>query len=578
MCGIAGISGRGNGGVADAMINALHHRGPDSKGTACLRDIAVAASRLAIVDLAGGAQPIYNETGELCIVFNGEIYNHRALRSILEQKGHRFSTHSDTEVVLHLYEEYDAKCVQQLRGMFAFAITDGERLFLARDRLGIKPLYYALLSDGKTFLFASEIKAILAFPEFSPRVDMQALADSAVLGHPIGTSTFIAGVRTLAPGHTMSVTCNGHPSVGEPVRYYPVGIERRGTLDMLEAERALEDALDEAVRMHLDADVDVGVLLSGGIDSTLMALLARTHHGASIKTFTVADHARHPDVVQAQFVATKIESVHRSIVPSFDEYLAAVPAHIAAEESPAELTALPMFLRSRRIAGALKVCLNGEGADELFGGYREYLDRPHKMSTLKRRVEVALRAGIRPSPQVELVMENLRSPPSYEAYLDAIFDFNLADRLERYHLNGVDKLAMAAGVEMRVPYLDDNLVSLVRGFPARVLVDPDLGIGKYLLKRLCIRKFGPEYLPIVLRRKLGLPSAGARHMEKLDKLCNEMLPSDYLSKHEFGRYFESKLRLLVFEMFVDIFTKHRGNPAPVGTVEDFIGARAGAKI
>ena len=198
MCGIAGISGRGNGGVADAMINALHHRGPDSKGTACLRDIAVAASRLAIVDLAGGAQPIYNETGELCIVFNGEIYNHRALRSILEQKGHRFSTHSDTEVVLHLYEEYDAKCVQQLRGMFAFAITDGERLFLARDRLGIKPLYYALLSDGKTFLFASEIKAILAFPEFSPRVDMQALADSAVLGHPIGQHD-VAGYAAPEP-------------------------------------------------------------------------------------------------------------------------------------------------------------------------------------------------------------------------------------------------------------------------------------------------------------------------------------------------------------------------------------------
>ena len=237
MSGIAGAIGTRDQALIMRMTDALRHRGPDGIGHHQWNGVHLGAARLSILDPDAGPQPLYNETGQICIVFNGEIYNHHELRADLKRKGHVFTTATDTEVVLHLYEEVGDDCVHDLRGMFAFAILDGERLFLARDRYGIKPLYYTFLPEGQLFLFASEIKGLLQCPEYTPRLDMQTWADSFVLGHAVGTETFFAGVKSLAAGHTMSICWDEQTSISEPKPYFTHKFIRNQDLSLNEATR-----------------------------------------------------------------------------------------------------------------------------------------------------------------------------------------------------------------------------------------------------------------------------------------------------------------------------------------------------
>jgi asparagine synthase (glutamine-hydrolysing) len=530
---------------------------------------------LSIIDPTAGAQPIYNENSQRCVVFNGEIYNHRELRTELQKKGHTFRTQTDTEVVIHLYEEAGDDCVRFLHGMFAFAILDCTRVLLARDRLGIKPLYYAFDADSQVFLFASEIKAILRYPGFSPRLDIQALADSLALSHPVGDHTFFEGVRSLKPGHTMTVSCDQHLCIGNPTPYYTRAPVRRDDVDFDEAQERIESALESAVETHLAADVDVGLTLSGGIDSSLLALFASRQVLRPMHTFAVADHEEHPDVLQARRVAEMVGSRHQTVIMSFEDYLGVIPDMVAGEEQPGSLYGAPFYFLCRTIAGRVKACLHGEGADELFGGYREYLDRNSRMSYILRRLPLLKRLGVGPSPCALDTIQRLSTSGSFEQYLEQVFHVNMSDGLERQHLVPVDKSAMAAGLEMRVPYLDDAVVELVSQLPVRFLVRHDLGIRKYILRRLALSCFGPECIDVVLREKLGAPSAGVVHLNRFNSLCEEMLPDSYVARHEFGDCFASKRELILFDMFVEVFMKHRGNGAAMGPVMDFLRERAG---
>jgi len=558
------------------MLQALEHRGPDARGLWSNGPAQLGVARLAIVDPAATASPLTNEAGTLRLAFNGEIYNHRELRVELERRGHSFATRTDSEVIVHLYEEEGAACVHRLRGMFAFAILDGDQLLLARDRLGIKPLYYSVIEPSGLFLFGSEIKALLRCDSLDPRLDMQSFADRVILGHAVSTRTYIEGIDSLAPGHTLTVWRNSDTlRVESPTRYFDPRSLRDEELAYENAELQLEEVFEDVIDRHLDADVEVGVALSGGLDSTMLALLAQARCDRPLQSFAVGDFEGNPDVRMSAQVASMIGTSHHTSVIAFDEYLASIPRFVATEEQPSSLIGMPFYLLSQRIGESLKACLCGEGADELFGGYSDYVHRELKVSSLTRRLPALERLGIGLSHEAAELLGRLTSAQSPEEYLDAIFEVNLGDPLERLHLDGVDKNAMAHGLEMRVPYLDDRLYDLVASFPLRFRVRPELGIRKYVLRRLCLRRFGEKFLDVILREKVGVPSAGLGLVRRFDRLCDQELADDYLDRHELGYCFATKRHLLTFEMFQDIFLSGAGDPAVVGNVLEYMQSRAG---
>jgi asparagine synthase (glutamine-hydrolysing) len=374
MCGICGVAGVGAElAVVREMNERLVHRGPDSDGAFAEDGVALAMRRLSIIDLEGGDQPIANEDGSVVVVQNGEIYNYRELRRELERRGHRFATHSDTEVLVHLYEEHGEDFAARLRGMFALAIWDRRerRLLLARDRFGIKPLYYRL-REG-TLSFASELKALLRQPGFSREIDPRAVAAFLAFNSIPAPLTIFAEARKL-PAGTLAVWQGGELRRRRYARPAPVEAERarRGPAGQLAEE--LRETLRRSVRAHLEADVPVGVLLSGGVDSAGLAALAAGEQDEPVKTFSVGfEEASFDELERARLVAERYATDHHEIVlrPDAVELL---PKLVEAFDEPfGDSSALPTYLVSELAAGEVKVALSGEGGDELFGGYYTYV-------------------------------------------------------------------------------------------------------------------------------------------------------------------------------------------------------------
>ena len=289
MCGIAGAIGVQEPGLIEAMTASLEHRGPDSAGHVRQKFYSLGARRLSIIDIDHGQQPFFNERGDKCVVFNGEIYNCPQLRSKLGGLGHHFVSSCDTEVVLRAYEEWGADCVTHLRGMFAFAVGDGDSVFLARDRLGIKPLYYVRSQAEGWFLFASEIKALLPFKRLNLSIDNCAVGDMLVLGHLFGEATFFKDIRTLPPGSWMRLSCGTELSM-EQRSYFTFHLDPDPSMAFEQAQTSLCSALREAVSSHLVADVGVGTTLSGGLDSTLLTMIMyEGTSGKEYETFAIGD-------------------------------------------------------------------------------------------------------------------------------------------------------------------------------------------------------------------------------------------------------------------------------------------------
>jgi asparagine synthase (glutamine-hydrolysing) len=375
MCGIAGYVGTLAPEVLAAMLRLLTHRGPDDMGTHAEPGVGLGMTRLAIIDLAGGRQPMTNEAGRHWIVFNGEIYNHRELRRDLEDRGHRFQSRSDTEVILHLYEEDGERCVDRLRGMFAFALWDAPRrsLLLARDRLGKKPLYY-WQGDG-LFLFASEIKALLCHPAVSRAPDWEAFQHYLAFGYtPAGRSIF-AGIAKLPPAHTATL----RHGVLTQERYWALP---RG--DAMTGDRAspgevaarVRDQLREAVRLRLESDVPLGVFLSGGIDSSAIVACMREVTGQRIATFSIGFGQAAPsfdELPYGRLVARHFETDHSEeiLAPKVADLLPTIVHHF--DEPFADSSAIPTFVVAQATARHVKVALSGIGGDETFAGYPRYL-------------------------------------------------------------------------------------------------------------------------------------------------------------------------------------------------------------
>ncbi|HXR29622.1 MAG TPA: asparagine synthase (glutamine-hydrolyzing) [Solirubrobacterales bacterium] len=378
MCGICGIASSSGAAPPEAevvarMSSRLVHRGPDSDGLFDRGEAVLAARRLSIIDLDGGRQPIASEDGSVVVVQNGEIYNHRELRAELERAGHRFATVCDTEVLVHLYEEHGDAFLERLRGMFAIALWDSRerRLLLARDRFGIKPLYYRV-ADG-TICFASELKAMLEVPGFSRRVDPRAASAFLAFNSIPAPLTIFAEARKLPPGCSL-VWRDGKLSESRYARPGPVPAmeTRKGPADRLAGE--LRETLRDSVRAHLVADVPVGVLLSGGVDSAGLAALAAGESGERVKTFSIGfEEASFDELSRARLVAERYGTDHHELVlrPDAAELL---PKLVEAFDEPfGDSSAVPTYLVSELAAGEVKVALSGEGGDELFGGYYTYV-------------------------------------------------------------------------------------------------------------------------------------------------------------------------------------------------------------
>lgn len=417
--------------MPERMNRTLTHRGPDDAGYFVDGRIALAMRRLSIIDLEGGSQPIANEDGTVRVVYNGEIYNYLELRSDLESRGHRFETQSDTEVIVHLYEEYGEDCVTRLAGMFAFALWDGrgQRLLLGRDRLGIKPLFYSW-EPGRRLVFGSEIKAILA-AGVDREPDRQALYDYLSLMYVPTPATSYKAIRKLPPGSILTCSESGM----EIREYWDLPLPESGNENLLpkDVDSTILERIEAAVRRHMIADVPVGALLSGGLDSTTVTAVMRRELGIPVKTFTAGfAHASYDESADARLVADTLATDHieQIVQPDMIPSIEGLLAHF--DEPFADYSAIPTYLVSKLASEHLKVVLTGDGGDEVFAGY-----------------------------------------PTHTAYRAARL-FRLIPRVVRRNL--IDPLVMAMPTSMERISLDYMAKRFVRG------VDLPLGQGHYWWK------------------------------------------------------------------------------------------------
>jgi asparagine synthase (glutamine-hydrolysing) len=411
MCGICGVIGFDSQQPAvqlvQRMMHAMVHRGPDGEGLFASHRAALGMRRLSIIDLPGGNQPIWNETGTLALVFNGEIYNFRELRRSLKAAGHVFRSHSDTEVIVHAYETWGDDCVRHLRGMFAFAILEmpagstgpPRRVFLARDRMGIKPLYYAIC--GGKFLFASEVRALLSSDCLPRQISPTAVVSYLLFGSVGEPETLVDGVRSLPPGHCGSVSCD-NPSASFSAKAYwnltdAITPEPEASQELSLALR-LRSHLENSVRCHLEADVPLGIFLSSGIDSTALAAIA-SHQRTGIRTFTlIFPEQEFSEAELARNTALRLGTEHSEILIAGDDMCARLDDTVAALDQPSMDGVNTFFVSWAARQAGLKVALSGLGSDELFGGYDTFRFVPQvsRLTALSRAMPLPIRKTLAP--------------------------------------------------------------------------------------------------------------------------------------------------------------------------------------
>jgi asparagine synthase (glutamine-hydrolysing) len=605
MCGIAGVifSDSARAPESDALCAmgaAIAHRGPDGEGILAEAGVGLVHRRLSIIDLAGGGQPIGNEDGSVQVVFNGEIYNYQTLRAELEAAGHRFRTNSDTEVLVHLYEERGERMVERLRGMFAFAIWDRprRRLLLARDRVGIKPLY--VYRDADVLLFASEPKAILAWPGFRPELDHAALEDYLAYGIVPGPRSIFRGITKLPPAHTLIV--EPHRLGAAPRRYWRLKFEPNESLTAEEWTEAVHAKFAESVKAHMIADVPVGAFLSGGLDSSAVVATASRLSAERLRTYSIGfaedgfSETPHARVVADHF---HTEHTERIVTPDSGRILDGLTQYY--DEPFADASAVPTFVVARTAARDVKVVLTGDGGDEAFGGYSRYahdmresaarnllpawfrrfvvgplarvwpqaawLPRPLRFkwalthlamdpaaahansisqcrSPLRRRLmspEVVARlVGHDPGLSIRLGHVGVPAGDSLAGMLSADVNTVLPDDF----LVKVDRATMAAGVEARPPLLDHELLELAATIPSRFKVRG--GETKWIFKQAC-RKTLPH--DVIYRKKQGfdVPVGAWLRGPLRNRFQDTVLNPNgaigtLIDRHEVGRLFDRHVR------------------------------------
>jgi asparagine synthase (glutamine-hydrolysing) len=561
MCGLAGLFDLTDArrpvdrGLLQRMNDRIAHRGPDGDGFFGAPGVGLAHRRLAIIDLAGGDQPLFNEDETVVVVFNGEIYNYRELTAELQAKGHRFRTVCDTEVIVHGWEEWGEACVERFRGMFAFALWDSraDRLFLARDRLGIKPLYYAALPGGE-LVFGSELKALLAHPGLPRRIDPRAVADYFAYGYIPDPKTVYDGVAKLPPGHTL--TASRGRGLPAPRRYWALDPGAAASASPADGPAELLELLREAVGIRLISEVPLGAFLSGGIDSSTVVATMAGLSDDPVNTCAIGfTDAAFDETDYARMVAERYRTNHRMRRVDSDEFDLIDRLVDAYDEPFADSSAIPTYRVCALARERVTVALSGDGGDEVFWGYLRY--RWHADETRLRRRLAPLggrrmaAAGAALCPRVagwafpgkvKETLEALARPPM-EAFFHTlailddptrhlIFSDGLRADLQGYRplevmqahydaapadhpvarvqhadlmtylpgdiLTKVDRASMAHALEVRVPILDHKLVEWAHALPPEAKLAGSE--GKAILKRAAERLLPHE---VIHRRKMG---------------------------------------------------------------------------
>ena len=555
MCGFVGFvdKAKNKKNIIREMANLIKHRGPDSDGYYCDANVALGFRRLSIIDLNNGSQPIYNEDNTKVIVFNGEIYNYQELREELVKKGHHFKTKTDTEVLLHGYEEYKEKLLLKLRGMFAFVIydTNSKELFAARDFYGIKPFYYYKNDDE--FLFSSEIKSFLAHPNFKKELNKEMLEDYLTFQYSVGEDTFFKNVYKLRPGHYLKYK-KGHLEIK---KYYELKFESDNTKTLEEWEKGIREHLNDSILAHKISDVEVGSFLSSGVDSSLIATLSDVD-----KTFTVGfENKNYSEIDYAKDLSKKIKTNNISKVITKDEYFDAIPKIMYQMDEPlADPSCIALYFVANLASQNLKVALSGEGADEIFGGYNIYSEPytwawyykiPFPVRKLignfaslfkhKRGINFLIRRGqkleeryvgnafIFNNKEVKKILAYKPYHNNYQRLTKPYYqkvrknddvvkmqyiDFNfwlIGDILLK-----ADKMSMANSLEVRVPYLDRVLIDYARHIPTKFKVDKNT-------TKKAFRKVANEVLEdkVSNKKKLGFP-VPIRNWIKEDDIYNKI--------------------------------------------------------
>ncbi|OLC56042.1 MAG: asparagine synthase (glutamine-hydrolyzing) [Acidobacteria bacterium 13_1_40CM_4_69_4] len=627
MCGIAGIVGLDGrpveGSEVRSMCAVMAHRGPDDEGLYLGPGAGLGMRRLSIIDLESGHQPLSNEDGTVWAVCNGEIYNFREVRGELERLGHVFYTGSDSETIVHLYEEHGAACVQKLRGMFALAVWDERRrqLLLARDRLGIKPLYYAE-ADGR-LIFASELKAVLQAPWVERRLSWGAVGHLFTFLCTPARDSIVDGVRKLEPGHLL-IAAAGRPIRIE--RYWEVRFEPAAGGSEEDFAQGLRERLQESVRLHLASDVPLGAFLSGGIDSSAVVASMARLSPAPVKTFSIGfveedfNELRHARRVAAQF-----GTEHHELIVTPD--VLGIVDDIAwfLDEPFGDSSALPTYVVSKLASEFVTVALSGDGGDELFAGYDKYLveerERRHEVLPGPLRRALGTLARLMPDGMRGRNLLHHVSLAGADRYLDASTLFRAAqkrallrpDAFERMSredpwrteaeclarveghwlsalqyldlksylpldiLTKVDRMSMAHGLEVRVPLLDHPLVEFAATIPADLKLRH--GVTKSIFKR-AMRGVLPD--AVIDRQKQGFAVPLGRWFRgQLGRFVRDLLLSEtcrrrgildqgyiarLLARHERGRDLDLQLWTLIsFELwcraFLDTRTPRRAETA-----------------
>jgi asparagine synthase (glutamine-hydrolysing) len=560
MCGIAGIFHLETAKPVDParvkmMTDAIAHRGPDGSGVWTAPGVGLGHRRLSIIDLGGGAQPMMTPDESLVVTFNGEIYNFAEVRKELEGKGHRFRTDSDTEVILHGYRQWGEACVQRFDGMFAFALFDrhANALWLVRDRLGVKPLHYAQVSDG-SLLFASELKGLLAHPLLRREPDVRAVEDYMAYGYVPDDACLVAGVRKLGAGETLRLV-RGQP-VPAPQRYWSMSFADRTSAKPAALEEELVDLMRASVRARMVADVPLGAFLSGGVDSSSVVALMAEASARAVKTCTIGfDVAALDETAYADRIARRFATDHRTRIVSPDDFGLIDTLAYHFDEPFADASALPTYRVCELAREEVTVALSGDGADEAFAGYRR-----HRFQLQGERLRGMIPASVRQPlfgalgrwyPKADWAPRPLRAKSTFielaqdggeayaasvgvtpaamrarlysdafarslgghraeERYVRAMRDAPARDPLDRAQyadmtiwlpgdiLTKTDRMSMAVGLEAREPLLDHRLMEFAGRLPVSQRIHGNS--GKYLMKKAM-----EAYLPqdILYRPKMG---------------------------------------------------------------------------
>jgi len=599
VCGIAGIfeydkSAAVQPGVVAHMCEVIRHRGPDDQRVHCEGPIGLGARRLSIIDLATGGQPLSNEDGSVWVAFNGEIYNFLELKPGLEAKGHRFSTKTDTEVIVHLYEEYGIDFVQHLRGMFAIALWDArtKQLILVRDRLGIKPLYY--WPQPNRLLFGSELKCLLAAPSERPSIDLNSLSSYISIGYCPDPDSIFDGVHKLPPGHLLIVK----PRSTEVRQYWELPWpDEKASLSENEACERLRELMLESVRLRLISDVPLGAMLSGGVDSsTVVALMSRLMD-RPVKTFSIGFAEKDfSELDYARKVAQHLETDHHELVvePHAVKLVEQLMGYF--DEPFGDASAVPTFLVSQLARQSVTVALSGDGGDELFAGYDRYLEMRRQRAfdflpqRLRKNVLLPLSEKLPYRSYGKNYLRRVALPDGFERYMDAamvplpvkrqLLSAEFQSRLGSLDASTALRQAMpnGQGHELldRIVYLDTK-----SELPGDILTKVDrMSMGNSLEVRVPILDHKVAEFAARLPMQWKLRGNTTKYLFK--KAFGQMLPPEILTRPKMGfalplrHWFAGEMREFLHDALLDSRARSRGyfNPDFVGElIREHVSAR-----